>query len=220
MIKKVALVVGAGVFALVLQTPTLAWAVVADNIMPTSRFSGCSGGGYRENSSGGPCLTDNASTGWWAEREIDWTTSASDTSAETQINASMSRSYNGTDLNTYYDTTFTDRGSGETDVVYRSRPADFDGANTVGYYFCDDPVSGGKCDQGYVNLRRTDWSPAYMRAVVCHETGHAVGLLHPTDATPAKSRDDARFECMMNSPVATHYGLGPDPNVANINSVY
>jgi hypothetical protein len=219
MIRRAAVVLAAGACLLLLQTPALAWAVYADNIMPTSRFSGCSGGSGRENASGGVCLTDNASVGWWAEKPID-TTTGSDTQAEAQINASMSRSYDGTDLSTHYDTSPKFSGSGETDVVYRSRPSDFDGANTVGYYFCDDPVSGGKCDQGYINLRRTDWSAAYMRAVVCHETGHAVGLLHPDDATPAKSTTDTRFECMINAPVSTHYGLGADPNVANINSVY
>lgn len=59
-----------------------------------------------------------------------------------------------------------------------------------------------------------------MQALACHETGHAVGLLHPDDSSPSKSKIDTRFGCMMNAPVAAYYGLGTDPNILNINSVY
>lgn len=51
------------------------------------------------------CRTDNASTGWWMEGNIDFTTSANDTTAETSINLTMNNSYDGTDLNTFYDST-------------------------------------------------------------------------------------------------------------------
>ena len=178
--------------------------------MPTSRFSGCSTG---------PCLTDNASTGWRAEGSIDTTGSANDTSAETQINDVMSGTYNTTDLNTYFDTSFTDSGSGETDVVYRADARPFEGTGNVGRYFCDDPV-GDRCDQGYVVLKQDTYEAQYMCALVCHETGHAVGLLHPDDATAAKSKTDTRFGCMMNAPVREYRFLGADPNTKNINHVY
>jgi hypothetical protein len=198
----------------------IAWAAdstYADNILPTSRFSGCSTAtGIQGNA--GPCLTDNATLGFWMESEID-STSSSDTSAEAQINATMSRSYDGTDLNTAYDSSPTFSGIGETDVIFRSHLHEFTDTNTVGYYFCNDS-EGSTCDQGYVNLRSVNYSSAYMRALACHETGHAVGLLHPNDSSPAKSMTDTRFECMMNSPMSSHYGLGADPNIVNINDWY
>jgi hypothetical protein len=208
--------------SIVLVPAARADAVYTDNIMPTSRFSGCYEGTAVQSNTGGPCQTDNATLGYWMEKPID-TTTGSDSTAEAQINATMSRSYNGTDLNTAYDSTPVFSGTGETDIVFRNKPSDFRDSGTVGYYWCDDVAglsSSNKCDQGYINLRYITNTAAQMRALACHETGHAVGLLHPNDSSPAKSTTDTKFECMMNAPVAAHYGLGPDPNVTNINSVY
>lgn len=216
--RTVSVLAVAGCLA-VLQIPTLAWAAAADNILPTSRFSGCREGGPNNDSGGAPCLTDNEQVSWWAEGSIDKTTSPSDTSAEAQINAAMDRSYDPTDLNTYYDTSFKDSGSGETDIVYRADSSKFKDRDVVGFYFCDDAV-GSECDQGYVTFKSASYSTTFMRALVCHETGHAVGLLHPNDGTPSNAQKDSRFECMMNEIDVNHYGLGADPNVANINSVY
>ncbi len=48
-----------------------------------------------------------------------------DSVAEAQMNATMSRSFNGTDLNASYDSTPAFGGTAETDVIYRSKPQDF-----------------------------------------------------------------------------------------------
>ena len=192
-----------------------------DNMMPNARFSGCFDGQAVEGN-GGPCRTDNRSVYWWMERPIDETV-GTDSRAEEQINVSMARDFGSTDLNTYFDSTPVFGGAAETDVIYRHRVEDFRDARTVGYYWCDDVAglsSSNQCDQGYINLRYIENTPAQMRALICHETGHAVGLLHPTDSVPFKERDDTRFACMMNAPIAAFYGLGPDPNVRNINATY
>lgn len=57
------------------------------------------------------------------ESPIDRTT-GSDTQAEAQINASMAGSYNGTDQNTFYDSTPVFSGAGETDIIFRSQSRD------------------------------------------------------------------------------------------------
>lgn len=213
----------AATFLLILVLPvSSAYAAYTDNLLPNGRFSGCYAGTAVQSNTGGPCQTDNASVAYWMENPIDRTTGV-DSRAEEQINVTM-RDYNGnTDLVTFYDSTPAFSGAAETDVIYRHRIADFRDSGTVGYYFCDDVAglsSSNKCDQGYINLRYISNTPAQMRALACHETGHAFGLLHPNDANPAKSRTDTRFECMMNAPVAAYYGIGWDPNVANINSTY
>lgn len=211
------------VFVAVLVLPVaVAYAAYTDNLVPNSRFSGCYQGTAVQSSTGGPCQTDNASVGYWMERPIDTTTGV-DSRAEEQINVTMADYNRNTDLTTFYDSTPAFSGAAETDVIYRHKTQDFRDSGTVGYYFCDDVAglsSSNKCDQGYINLRYITNTPAQMRALACHETGHAFGLLHPNDASPAKSTGDTRFECMMNAPVAAYYGIGWDPNVANINSTY
>lgn len=197
---------------------TMAHAVYTDNIVPTVRFGGCNEGTAVQSNTGGPCLTDNASVGYWMESPIDRTT-GNDSTAEQQINVTMADYNRNTDLTTFYDSTPTFSGVGETDVIYRNKVQDFRDSNTVGYYWCDS-TSGRRCDQRYINLRYITNTPAQMRALACHESGHAFGLLHPDDSSPAKSKTDTKFECMMNAPVAGYYGIGWEPNVANINSPY
>lgn len=208
----------------VLTPPPLAWAAYSNNILPNGRFSGCYAGTAVQSNTGGPCQTDNASVGYWMEEPID-TTTGSDSEAEIQINRLMAPSsgYGSTDLTAFYDSTPVFSGSGETDIIYRKKTQDFRDSGSVGYYFCNDVAglsSGNKCDQGYINLRYIQNTPAQQLALACHETGHAVGLLHPTDASPPKSATDTEFECMMNAPIATYPYVGQDPNIANINSVY
>lgn len=204
--------------ALVLNSSP-AYAIYVNNLMPTPEVPSCRTAGPGPN--GVPCQSDNATVTYWMESPIDKTT-GTDSTAEAQINATMSGSYNGTDLNTAYDSTPVDSGTGETDIMYRHKIADFGDSSAVGYYFCNDVsgISNTKCDQGYINLKYITNTAAQMRALACHETGHAVGLVHPTESSPNKAPGDTQFECMMNAPVAAHYGLGADPNIANINRVY
>lgn len=200
--------------ALVTSGSVSAWAI--DNIVPTTNYNYSCQNATQANPKN-VCRTDNASTGWWMEGNIDFTTSANDTAAETSINLTMNNSYDGTDLNTFYDSTPVFSGAGETDVIYRSKASDFGSTNYIGYTWCDDDEGGStyECDQQYVNFR----SLSANRALACHETGHSVGLLHGNNAAPYTSPTDSIMGCMTN-PLNNGRDLLGSSNVSNINSAY
>lgn len=131
----------------------------------------------------------------------------------------MSGSYNGTDLNTHYDSTPAFSGSSETDIIYRSNVGDFGSTNFIGYSWCDNyTASTGNiydCDQQYVNLKYT----SSTRSLACHETGHGVGLLHGTGAYPNKDDLDAVLGCMRSPNYTANQYLGRN-QVDNINPLY
>jgi hypothetical protein len=78
-------------------------------------------------------------------------------------------------------------GSAETDVIYQVSTSGFSG-NVIGQTWCNDAVSSTRCDQEYVRFRAAGYVD---RELACHETGHAVGLTHGPDATPAESNTAA-----------------------------
>jgi hypothetical protein len=84
-----------------------------------------------------------------------------------------------------------------------------------GRTWCDNAVDATKCDQHYVNFRSNSVVTA---GLACHETGHAVGLLHGQDASPAQSNTEYWLFCMQD-PVGPGVGLGAH-NAAQINAVY
>lgn len=197
-----------------------------DNIVPTRTIGPCQQGGALESDFHQPCQTDNASVSWWLEASIEGpnpTTSPNDTKAETEINAVMNGSFQNTILHTFYDTSPVFSGSGQTDVIYRSNPADFQDSrrNYIGYTWCQDEYTGTAgnyydCDQAYINLLNRN---SVTRALACHETGHSVGLTHGSDATPYTA-DDANVMYCMETPIDNNRDiLGPN-NVANINLIY
>lgn len=103
-------------------------------------------------------------------------------------------------------------GSAETDIVYQigaTVPSGFDG-----WAWCDDAVSTTRCDQHYVRLRAN----SVTNGLICHETGHAVGLTHGNHAAPNVGQTDARLGC-MKTPVTANEALG-SMNKANINETY
>lgn len=179
---------------------------------------GCSLGGALETNSHTVCLTDNKKVYFWMEKSIDWST-AIDTKVEKSIFDTINRSYAGTDLEVFYDGDPVFKGAGETDIVYRARPQDFNDPkqNVVGYMWCDNRTTSlQRCDQAYINFQSKNAS----RALACHETGHAVGLTHGKDArTKGIENDDGRLGCMVTPLDNDKYRL-EGSNVANINDVY
>lgn len=193
-----------------------------DNIVPTATYNApCQRGSDVETERGPICLTDNAGLGWWMEYPIDVTTGY-DTDFEHGLNLAMSDSYNGTDLTVFYDSTPAFSGTAETDIIYRSKPQDFRGANTLGYTYCDDVAGTGvahKCDQQYINIRNPNDGYYNARWLACHETGHGVGLVHGESASPFLGNQDARLGCMVGGRDTSLRFLG-ETNVYNINDVH
>ena len=90
-------------------------------------------------------------------------------------------------------------GGSETDIIYKQGTRNVP-QKLVAVTWCNDAVfnwfnPSRVCDQHYVKSRSSSMS----LNTACHETGHAIGLTHPTEATPAYSANDARFGCMNNA---------------------
>jgi hypothetical protein len=109
------------------------------------------------------------------------------------------------------DVVFT--GSGETDIIYQEGPVP---DPNVGYAWCDDPVDTAfyRCDQQYVRIQ-SGW---YNQGLTCHETGHAVGLLHGLASSPNVPNDAEKLKCMKKVPPSDE-NLGTN-NQDNINATY
>ncbi|WP_157848206.1 hypothetical protein [Streptomyces exfoliatus] len=138
---------------------------------------------------------------------------------QAMVRSVMNNSYNGTDLNTVYDPTPTFSGEGETDVYFEEYGGV--GPGLIGITWCNDAMGEPPyaCDQQHIRILPGYYSYAYGYGLVCHETGHAVGLLHGGNAYPTVNNEDLdTLHCMVKSSDTTR-GLGPT-NVANINSVY
>ena len=82
----------------------------------------------------------------------------------------------------------------------------------VGWTWCDAVAGSLQCDQHYAKF---EYNPG--RALACHETGHAVGLTHGSDADPHVSDEQSDFAC-MRTPVVDEL-LGAH-NASQINSTY
>ena len=121
--------------------------------------------------------------------------------------------YDTTDLHILWDLSPTYSGANETDIVYQTR-ADVP-AGLLGITWCDDAISTRRCDQHYVAFRTN--VPGWDLA--CHETGHAVGLVHGTQSWPALIDNAALLECMRN-PLAPGVSTVGAVNIGNINGFY
>ncbi len=154
-------------------TPAVAYD--PDNLVPNGyTYAPCQN--QTLNTSSIVCQTDNGGVSVYI-------TSSVSVAMEDRVRATLDGSYDPiSGISIAYVTTPSYSGSSETDIVYQqgSMPA----PNLAGVYWCDDAVDGYlyKCDQGYV---RFVTSTTYeRRALTCHETGHAFGLLHGSQADP------------------------------------
>ncbi|MDV5145847.1 hypothetical protein R1T08_16935 [Streptomyces sp. SBC-4] len=192
----------------------LAWAASTDNLVPTLNYSAAC-----DEEPGTICQTDNADVYYYMDLSDD-AGDGRDNKLEAEdiakVREVMANSFNGTDLNTYYDATPVFDGDSETDIYYEewAPPTGLDG-----FTRCNDDSPSPKyaCDQQHVRIKGGGFYTRY--GVVCHETGHAVGLVHGDRAYPVQyiSQPDP-LHCMA-VPAEDHYGLGPS-NVANINATY
>jgi hypothetical protein len=186
----------------------VAWAAATDNMFPTQWTGGsCLAGMGR----GLPCQTDNREVYFYMDSNGEYELEQVD---KDTVNRAIDGEYRPTDLAFHYDSSPVFSGGGETDIIYQEGSAglsdSIDGLN-----WCD--ATGGNivdCDQQYVRIRGNGY---YTYSLVCHETGHAVGLQHGDYASPQLPRTDSRLGC-MTTPVSTG-SLGAN-NRDNINATY
>jgi hypothetical protein len=196
----VLLVIGGGV----------AWTSHIDNMVPTINYDkSCAEGSV--SGGGTVCQTDNSTVSYYMTSSGSFALESDDKQDVQQV---LANQYAPTDLTVNYDSTPTYSGSGETDIIYQE--GDVPGANT-GRTWCNDDSLAPKyiCDQQYV---RIEAGGAYTPGLTCHETGHAVGLVHGPDSYPAVALNHPDIGC-MKKPTPVNEGLGGN-QISNINNLY
>lgn len=100
-----------------------------------------------------------------------------------------------------------------TDIIFEHNSAIFPYS---GYTWCAFAVSATSCDTHFVAFSST----APSANVICHETGHALGLLHGVESAPAFWNDDSRLGCLVAPvPAGSSLALGGQ-NAGIINATY
>lgn len=161
---------------------------------------------------GSPCRTDNATVYYYADSAGENKLEAADKATVIEV---LTGEYGPTHLTLIYDDTPVFSGAGETDIIYQEGSAGIS-SDADGVYWCN--ARGNVaflCDQGYVRIRG---GGHYNPGLICHETGHAVGLTHGNNADPWVGQQDSRLACMKKS-VGSGTPLGPN-NKTNINFWY
>lgn len=186
-----------------------AWAAVTDNITPigdADAWEMCRKG--KPDGDAYPCQTDNRDVTLWRQNTLE----AAD---RDRVKRMIDAEYAPTDLVMSWPSSAEYTGGSETDIVYQELTPTDD--RFQGVTWCDDPIENTvKCDQAYVRIKG---GAKFTYRVLCHETGHAVGLLHGNDAVPSLSARDTRLGCMYNPADDGPLHLG-DNNKDNINKVY
>jgi len=135
-----------------------------------------------------------------------------------RIHDSLDNSYNPiAELTVVYTSTPTYSGAAETDFIYQQGPTGR--ANVIGITWCNDNVDSAvyRCDQTYMRFVKD--ATYERRGLVCHETGHAVGLLHGANSWPTTSNTSSKLGCMRTPFDPSVYVLGPN-NVTQIKDTY
>lgn len=187
----------------------VAWAAVTDNITPigdADAWEMCRKG--KPDANAYPCQTDNRDVSLWRQGTLE----AAD---KDRVKRMIDDEYAPTDLVMSWPSSPEYAGGAETDIVYQEKsPTD---NRFVGVAWCDDPIENTvKCDQAYVRIKG---GSRFTYKVLCHETGHAVGLLHGNDAVPELNPRDDRLGCMHNPADDGPADLGSN-NRDNINKIY
>jgi hypothetical protein len=181
-----------------------------DTIAPTYSFDPV--GDCREGSVDGGyvCQSDNATLTYYMHDASD--SYPLESADRSMVNNVMTNQFGPTDLSISYDSTPSFSGTAETDVIYQEGTVP---GSDNGMTWCNDDIGGWKCDQQYV---RIEGAGAYAPGLTCHETGHAVGLVHGIYAWQSTSNDSDALYCMQK-PVPSTTPLGTI-NRESINDVY
>jgi hypothetical protein len=181
-------------------------AIAADNMYKTANANWNCWDGTMSN--GLFCQTDNSALSVFMQSTVS-------SARTTTIKNMLGSQYNPTDLNVSYPATPSYSGDSETDIIYQVSTSGFSGT-TIGQTWCDDSVSSTKCDQEYVRFRGT---LQFDTELTCHETGHAVGLTHGANASPAESNTASELGCMETPDSSNRPGVGSH-NQSEINATY
>ncbi|MCL8011722.1 hypothetical protein [Streptomyces sp. AS02] len=190
-----------------------AWGAVTDNIVPIGDFDAhemCrKGGPSSSDTRSRVCQTDNRDVGMYRQGSLS-------AAQKTRVDQVIDAQFSPTDLVMKWDGSPAYSGDAETDFIYQIGTVKESDDDVVGRAWCDDPIENTiKCDQTYIRIEN-----GYVtKKRICHETGHAVGLLHGADAVPELSNSDNRLGCMEKPSDGGSESLG-DNNRDNINSVY
>jgi len=185
-------------------------AVAFDILTPSTNYTSACLPGDADN--GHYCQTDNAAVSYYAKNgDQAYALESGDIST---LKYWVNNDYGGeTDLTTTYDDSPVWEGAGETDIIYQEGTVSGD---AEGRNWCDDPQDDSTyaCDQQYVRIEPGN----YQHGLICHESGHALGLMHGNWATPTLAKDDTRLGCMV-TPVGTTVGIS-NMMINNINEEY
>ncbi len=151
------------------------------------------------------CQTDDLAVTWHALVPL--------TAAERNlIDAAVESNFEPTDLRVTQVSNPVVSAQDETDIIFERG---FIASGADGLTWCEDALTWQQCDQHYVRFRT---GSTLNMGVVCHEFGHAVGLTHGAQASPATSNTEPALGC-MRTPTAPNVTLGSH-NISMINGTY
>ena len=145
-----------------------------------------------------PCQTDNADVYWYADSNDPGELEANDQDA---VRSMLANQYSPTHLAIHYDSTPVFDGTAQTDIVYQEAEAALPiPSGYYGFMWCNTQAPAYyECDQAYIRIQSPDGYRIDGGSIGCHETGHAVGLVHGSDAYPAVSDGSSAVGCMNNA---------------------
>lgn len=157
------------------------------------------------------CQTDNAGLSVYMESSVS-------TNMRSRIRDALDNSYNGTDLTVSYPSVPDYSGAGETDIIYQQ--GTLPGSGLAGITWCNDDVDSAlyDCDQAYIRFTTDTYYE--HRMTTCHETGHAVGLLHGAQAYPVVANDNTSVLGCLRTPYDQSAYLLGNNNATEINATY
>ena len=177
-----------------------------DNLVPNARTNaGCSSATH--TSPGSPCLTDNAHVSYHFQSSMTQ-------AAQWSTLEAIFGSFDTTALNFSYHQSPPYSASPRTDIIYQMASTPL---SLRGQTWCKHAAGGWKCDQQYVRYYYERGQ--VNRQLACHETGHAVGLLHGSMADPQVSDMHSELKCMRTGISHNMEYLG-EVNATQINAQY
>lgn len=146
------------------------------------------------------CQRDNHDVYWYADSNDPGELESNDVASVQDVLADQ---YSPTDLAIHYDSTPVFSGDAETDLIFQEADTGMPIPEaSLGITWCEAAAPAYcECDQTYMRLDGPDGYRIEGGSVTCHEIGHAVGLVHGTEASPAQDPGAFKLGCMVNENV-------------------